>query len=72
MHDDVYYEAQTAVQDPKLIRAEQRIKAGLFTLHGVDLAPVSKTVELGRKLAVYRAGITAKAFQASLKKLRGN
>ena len=49
MHDDIYYEAQTAVQDPKLIRAEQRIKAGLFTLHGVDLAPVSKTVELGRE-----------------------
>jgi hypothetical protein len=71
MHDDVYYEAQTAVQDPKLIRAEQRIKAGLFTLHGVDLAPVSKTVELGRKLAVYRAGITARAFRASQKKLRG-
>jgi creatinine amidohydrolase len=72
MHDDVYYEAQTAVQDPKLIRADQRMKAGLFTLHGVDLSPVSKTVELGRKLAVYRAGIVAKAFQASQKKLRGN
>ena len=71
MHDDIYYEAQSAVQDPKLIRAEQRIKAGLFTLHGVDLAPVSKTVELGRKLAVYRAGITARAFQNSMKKLRG-
>lgn len=70
MHDDIYYEAQTAVQDPKHIRAEQRIKAGLFTLHGVDMAPVSKTVELGRKLAAYRAGITAKAFQASLKRLR--
>ena len=51
---------------------EQRIKAGLFTLHGVDLAPVSKTVELGRKLAAYRAGITARAFQNSLKQLRGN
>ncbi len=71
MHDDIYYEAQIAVQDPKHIRAEQRIKAGLFTLHGVDMAPVSKTVELGKKLAVYRAGITAKAFQASLRKLRG-
>jgi creatinine amidohydrolase len=70
MHDDVYYEAQSAVQDPKLIRAEQRIKAGLFTLHGVNMAPISKTVELGKKLAVYRAGITARAFQASLKKLR--
>jgi creatinine amidohydrolase/Fe(II)-dependent formamide hydrolase-like protein len=70
MHDDIYYEAQAAVQDPKHIRVEQRMKAGLFSLHGVDLAPVSKTVELGKKLAVYRAGITARAFQASLKKLR--
>jgi len=70
MHDDIYYEAQIAVQDPKLIRAEQRIKAGLFTLHGVDEAPVSKTVDIGRKLAEYRAGITAKAFKASLQKLR--
>ncbi len=43
----------------------------VFSLHGVDLAPVSKTVELGKKLAVYRAGITARAFQASQKKLRG-
>jgi hypothetical protein len=72
MHDDIYYEAQTAVQSPALIRAEQRMKAGLFTLHGVDLAPVSKTVELGRKLAEYRAGITARAFQDSLKRLRGS
>ena len=24
MHDDIYYEAQIAVQDPKLIRADQR------------------------------------------------
>ena len=65
IHDDVYYEAQAAVVDPNLIRAEQRMKAGLFTLHGVDLAPVSRTVEIGRKLAAYRARITAKAFEAS-------
>jgi hypothetical protein len=70
MHDDVYYEAQTAVQDPALIRARQRIQAGLFSLHGVDLAPVGKTVELGKRLAEYRATITARAFQASLDRLR--
>jgi creatinine amidohydrolase len=65
IHDDVYYEAQAAVVDPNLIRADQRMKAGLFALHGVDLAPVSRTVEIGRKLAAYRAKITAKAFEAS-------
>jgi hypothetical protein len=71
MHDDIYYEAQIAVQDPKLIRADQRQKAGLLTLHGVDLSPIGKTVELGRKLAEYRAGIVARAFAASQQRLRG-
>lgn len=70
MHDDVYYEAQTAVQDPKLIRMEQRMKAGLFTLHGVDMAPITRTIEIGKKLAEYRAEIVAKAFRTSQEKLR--
>jgi creatinine amidohydrolase len=70
IHDDIYYEAQIAVQDPKLIRMEQRIKAGLFSLHGVELAPIDKTIEIGRKLAAYRAEITARAFEASRRKLR--
>ena len=70
IHDDIYYEAQIAVQDPKLIRAAERMQAGLFTLHGVELAPVEKLVDLGRKLAEYRAQITARAFAASKKRLR--
>lgn len=72
IHDDIYYEAQIAVQDPKLIRMDQRLKAGLFSLHGVELAPISRTIEIGEKLATYRAGITAKAFQASQSRLRSN
>ena len=72
IHDDIYYEAQIAVQDPKLIRMDQRLKAGVFSLHGVDLAPISKTIEIGQKLSGTRAGITAKAFQASQRRLRGN
>ena len=70
IHDDIYYEAQIAVQDPKLIRMEQRIKASLFNLHAVELAPIEKTIEIGRKLAAYRAEITARAFEASKRKLR--
>jgi creatinine amidohydrolase len=71
MHDDIYYEAQAAVQDPKLIRVDERIKAGLFSLHGVDLKSAANVIEIGKKLAEYRAGITAKAFKASQQKLRG-
>ncbi len=66
MHTDIYYEAQTAVQDPELIRARQREAVGRLDLHGVDLSPIARTVELGRSLAAYRAEITARAFRASL------
>ena len=71
MHDDIYYEAQMAVQDPSLIRWAQRERAGLLTLHGVDLRPQERLVDIGRRLAEYRAGITAKAFAASQQRLRG-
>ncbi|HSH75042.1 MAG TPA: hypothetical protein VLA09_05145, partial [Longimicrobiales bacterium] len=70
MHTDIYYEAQTAVQDPDLIRARQREATGRLNLHGVDLSPVSRTVELGRRLAEYRAGITARAFRESMERVR--
>ncbi len=70
MHDDIYYEAQIAVQDPKHIRTEQRKKAGQLTLHGVNLDPIDKTIEIGKKLAEYRGAITAKAFAASKARLR--
>jgi creatinine amidohydrolase len=70
IHDDVYYEAQIAVQDPKLIRAEERRKAGKLSLHGVDLSDMKKTVQLGTELAEYRAEIVARAFEKSKQKLR--
>jgi len=70
MHDDIYYEAQIAVVDPKHIRAEERRKAGLLNLHGVDMTDMAKVIEIGKKLADYRAGITAKALEASKLKLR--
>jgi hypothetical protein len=71
IHDDIYYEAQVAVQDPSLIRWEQREGAGLLSLHGVDLRPLDRLVDIGHKLAEYRAAITARAFAASMHRLRG-
>ncbi len=50
--------------------AEERRKAGLLNLHGVDMTDIAKVVEIGKKLAEYRAGIVAKAFEASKAKLR--
>ena len=71
MHTDIYYEAQAAVQSPDHVRAAQREAVGQLNLHGVDLSPISRTIELGERLAEYRAEITARAFRASLERNRG-
>lgn len=67
----IYYEAQVAVQDPTLIRAKQRQKAGLLSLHGVSETPISILVDMGKKLAEYRAQVTGRAFKTSVLKIRG-
>ena len=66
VHDDYHYEALVAVDDPSHIRAEQRLKAGKFSINGVNLESINKVVENGRKLAAYRADITVKAIQRAL------
>jgi creatinine amidohydrolase/Fe(II)-dependent formamide hydrolase-like protein len=71
MHTDIYYEAQSAVQSPDHIRAAQREAVGQLNLHGVNLSPIGRTIELGERLAEYRADITARAFRASMRRLRG-
>jgi hypothetical protein len=66
IHDDYHYEALVALQDPKLIRPEQRMKAKRFSINGVEIGSVAKLLENGKKLADYRAKITADAIQKSI------
>ena len=42
------------------------MEAGLFSINGVDLAPVEQTVQNGRRLVQYRAEITARAIRAAI------
>jgi creatinine amidohydrolase/Fe(II)-dependent formamide hydrolase-like protein len=63
IHDDYHYEALVAVQDPKLVHAEQRIKAKKFSIYGVEIGSIAKLVENGKKLADYRATITVNAMK---------
>ncbi len=70
-HDDYHYSSIIATTDPTRIRAEQRMKAGLFSINGVDLAPLERTVANGRRLVQYRAEITARAVRRSITEARG-
>lgn len=63
-HDDFVISAQMAAVDPTTIRAAERIKAGKFSINGVDLAPLEKTQEWGRKILDYRAERTVELIRA--------
>jgi creatinine amidohydrolase/Fe(II)-dependent formamide hydrolase-like protein len=66
IHDDYHYEALAAIQNPKFLRAEARQKANRFSIYGVPLESVEKVLENGKKLADYRAQITADAITKAI------
>ncbi len=70
-HDDYHYSSIIATTDPARIRSEQRMKAGLFSINGVELAPLEHTIANGRRLVEYRAQITARAVRRSVAAARG-
>jgi len=66
IHSDYHYEAIMATVDPKLIRTEQRIAAGKYSVNGFDMNPPSTTIKNGKKLVEYRANITVDAIRKAI------
>lgn len=66
LHDDYGMAATIINVDPRMIRMEQRIDKGLFRINGVELSPAEKTMEMGKKLIDWRAGVAVKAIQKSI------
>ena len=66
LHDDFAITAQMMAVDPTTVRMKQRIAAGKFRINGIDLAPAEKTIEWGRKIVEYRAGITVSAIRRAI------
>ena len=66
LHDDYYISAIIAVHDPNGVRMPERIKANRFTINGISLAPIEKTVENGRKIVAFRTEKTVAAIRKAL------
>ncbi len=64
LHDDFVMTAQMLAVDPKSVRMAERVKAGKFSINGVELAPAEKTIAWGKKIIDYRADLTLKAIAA--------
>jgi len=70
IHDDYHYESIIATVDPRHIRVKERQARGLFSINGVDMNPLEKTIENGRKLVEYRANLTVEAIRLALTRAR--
>ena len=68
LHDDFAITSQMLAVDPQTVRAVERQKAGLFKINGVDLAPVAKTADWGRRIIQRRATQTVDAIHKALAK----
>ncbi len=70
LHDDFAMEAMMLSIDPTSVRMKQRVAAGKFKINGVDLAPVEKTVEIGKKIIDFRAENTVKLIRKSISEVK--
>ncbi len=66
IHDDYHYQALVALTDPKLVRADQRIKAKKFIINGVEIGSVATLIENGRRIQDHRATLTANAIRKAI------
>jgi creatinine amidohydrolase/Fe(II)-dependent formamide hydrolase-like protein len=67
LHDDVRHAAIMMLVDPTTVRMEQRRKAGLFHINGIDLDPVAETLELARALVEFQAEVTVRAIERAIR-----
>jgi creatinine amidohydrolase/Fe(II)-dependent formamide hydrolase-like protein len=67
LHDDVRHSALMMLVDPTTVRMEERERAGLFTINGVELAPVERTLELARRLTAAQADVTVDAIRRRMR-----
>ncbi len=66
IHDDYHYDAIIATVDPGAIRTDERRMTGEFSINGVPLDPLDRTIANGEALVARRAEITIEAFERSL------
>jgi len=65
-HDDIWVTAMMMVTDPEQVRYEQRVAAGLDSINGVSISPLTEAIELGRKMIEFRAEFTADAIRSTI------
>jgi len=66
LHDEYSATSIMMTVDPTKVRMNQRLEAGLFTIHGVNLAPAEETIAIGKELIDWIARVTVNAINDSV------
>jgi creatinine amidohydrolase len=69
-HDCFAVNATLAAIDPILIRTKQRQAVKKFSINGVELAPLEKTVDWGKRIIEYEAETTVRAIRKATAEAR--
>jgi creatinine amidohydrolase/Fe(II)-dependent formamide hydrolase-like protein len=66
LHDDPIISLNMFADDPRSVRYEERIAAGLATINGVSLADRVETLERAREVVAFRADHTVEAIRKAI------
>ena len=66
LHDDYYITSIIMNDNPQHVRLEQRIAADKASINNINLLPVDKTLEHGRRLIEFRTDVTVAAILAAI------
>jgi creatinine amidohydrolase/Fe(II)-dependent formamide hydrolase-like protein len=66
-HDDYGISVQMMLIDPELVRMTERVAAGRFSINGVPLGPLDRTLAVARRLVEYRAEVTVNALRDAVR-----
>jgi creatinine amidohydrolase len=65
-HNSYYISALVATVDTDAIRMPERIKAGKFSINGVSLAPIEKTIAHGKRIVQFRTDVAVAAIKKAM------
>ncbi len=65
-HDNYYITSIIMNDDPRYVRFEERLNAGKASINGVSITPIGETLEHGRRLIDFRAGVTVDAIRKTI------
>ena len=66
LHDEYFIAVTMMAADLNSVRADQRIRAGKFSINGVSLLPIEKTLANAQKIIEYRTGLTVTAMRKAM------